>query len=181
MRSVRGWLSLFTKEGAPSAYGTGIFLASSEMDVITKVRPRIAKKWPCVRFTIVAPQAYEDEFRSESEVLWLEQLKSTPLRSLRTMRNRKFDLCVAVAAGRPTFRKLKMSSLFLNAKRVFIYNENGDSIAVDRAHWKPLFHHLLGRARGQRSFTLFWPFGLSYLLVRTGWLRLRAKFRTQKT
>jgi hypothetical protein len=177
---MRGWLSLFTNDTDPTAYKSGLFLASAEMDVITKVRPSMAKQWPRVNFTILAPQAYADEFRAEPEVLWLEQVRSTPLHTLRSLRSRKFDLCVVLLPGRPTFRKLKLSALFLNARRVIIYNENGDSIGMDRAHWKSLGAHLMNRATGPQPYTFFVPFGFSYLALRTFWLTLRAKFNAHK-
>lgn len=177
---MRGCLSPFTIERNPGAYRSGLFLASAELDVIGKVRPIMAKHWPHVNFTVVAPQGYAHEFGSEANVLWLERVKSAPLKSLRDLRRRKVDLCVVLWAGRPTFRKLKAAALFLNARRVVIYNENGDSVIMDAAHWMSLCTHILRRAKGHQPFTLFLPFGFSYLVVRTFWLSLRAKFNTHK-
>jgi hypothetical protein len=176
--AMRGCLSLLTKERG-TAYRTGLFLASAERDIIAKIRPRIPKQWPGVHFTIVAPQAYADEFQSESDVLWLEQVRAIPLRWLRTLRRRKFDLCIVLLAGRPTFRKLKMAVLLLNTKRIVVYNENGDSVIVDRDHWGKVCAHFMHRARRLRPYTFFVPFGITYLLLRTLWLTMRAKFKAR--
>jgi hypothetical protein len=163
-----------TKERG-TAYRSGLFLASAEKDVIAKVCSGIPKQWPGVRFTVVAPQDFADQFTSE-EVLWLEQVKASPLRSIQALRRRKFDLCIVLFAGRPTFRKLKMAAVLLNARRIVVYNENGDSVPVDRAHWGALCALLLHRAKRLRPYTFFVPFGLIYLLVRTFWLTVRTRF-----
>lgn len=173
---MRGWLSLFTTEPCASDYRTGLFVASAELDVIQRLHTELVQRWPTVEFTYLAPQGYAGEFCSGSEVLWLEQLRLHPVHSLLALRRRKFDLCVVLFAGRPTFRKLKLSALWLGARRIVLYNENGDSIVMDRAHWKQVLAHVGHRIRRARGLTLFYPAGFIYLGIRTLWLRTRSKF-----
>jgi hypothetical protein len=176
----RGWLSFLTIEPEVSTHRTGLFVASAELDVIQKVRPALVRRWPTVEFTFLAPEGYADEFGNESEVLWLEQLKLHPLKSLVTLRRRKFDLCVVMTAGRRTFRKLKVSTLWLNARRTVVYNENGDSIVMDRAHWKQMCAYVAYRVRRWRPVSFFYPIGFIYLSVRTFWLVVRSRFVGRK-
>jgi hypothetical protein len=177
---MRGWLSLLTMEPAESSHRTGLFVASAELDVVRKVHPSLVRRWPTVEFTYLAPEGYAGEFGGETEVLWLEQLKLQPLRSLATLRRRKFDLCVVLVAGRPTFRKLKVSSLWLNARRTVVYNESGDSIVMDRAHWNQLWAHVAYRVRRWRPVSFFYPIGFIYLGFRTFWLVTRSQFVGRK-
>ena len=172
---MRGFSSLFTKEGNARKYGTGLFVASAEADVISKAKPEIAKRWPAVKFTYLAAEGHADEFQGEKDVLWLERVKLTPLRSLAELRRRRFDLCIVLWSGRPTFRKLKLAPWLVNASRVVVYNEHGGSVVVDRVHWKQLLAHMSRRVRRSHPYTLFFPFGLVYLLGRTFWLSARAR------
>lgn len=177
---MRGWLSFLTIEPEAADHRTGLFVASAELDVIHRVHSVLAQRWPTVEFTYLAPEGFADEFRDESEVLWLEQLKMHPLRSLLTLRRRKFDLCVVLGAGRPTFRKLKASTLWLNARRTVVYNENGDSIVLDRAHWSQLCAHIAYRCRRSQPLSFFFPVGFIYLGARTFWLITRSRFISRK-
>ena len=172
---MRGFLSLLTKEGNPREYRTGLFVASAEPDVISKAKPEITKRWPAVKFTYLASEGYADEFQDEKDVLWLERVKLTPLRSLAELRRRRFDLCIVLWAGRPTFRRLKLTPWLVNAGRIVLYNEHGGSVVVDRVHWKQLLAHMSRRLRRSHRYTLFFPFGLGYLLARTFWLSARAR------
>jgi len=176
---MRGWLSFLTIEPRGSAYRTGLFVASAEMDVIRRVHPALAQRWPTVEFTCLAPEGFASEFCDEREVLWLEQLKLHPLRSLSALRRRKFDLCVVLSAGRPTFRKLRFSTLWLNARRIVMYNENGDLIVMDRAHWNEFCAHVAYRI-GRWPLSFFYPMGFIYLGVRTLWLIARSRFVARK-
>jgi hypothetical protein len=173
---MRGWLSFLTTEPVAASHRAGLFVASAELDIVRRAHAALVRRWPAVKFTYLAPEAYAGEFGDESEVLWLEQLKRHPLRSLVTLRRRKFDLCVVLSAGRPTFRKLKLSTLWLNARRTVVYNENGDSIVMDRAHWSQLCAHVAHRVRRARPVSFFYPIGFIYLSVRTFWLVARSRF-----
>ena len=172
---MRGWLSFLTTERAAASHRTGLFVASAELDIVRRAHPALVRRWPTVKFTYLAPEGYASEFGDESEVLWLEQLKLHPLQSLATLRRRKFDLCVVLSSGRPTFRKLKLSTLWLNARRTVVYNENGDSIFVDRAHWSQLCAHVAHRVKRLRPLSFFYPIGFIYLSVRTFWLVARSR------
>ena len=172
---MRGWLSFLTTEPAAASHRTGLFVASGELDIVRRAHPALVRRWPAVKFTYLAPEGYAGEFGDESEVLWLEQLKLHPLRSLVTLRRRKFDLCVVLSTGRPTFRKLKLSTLLLNARRTVVYNENGDSIVLDRAHWSQLWVHVAYRVKRLRPLSFFYPIGFIYLSVRTFWLVARSR------
>jgi hypothetical protein len=177
---MRGSFSLFTSETIPAKYRSGLFIVSAELDVVCKVYPALLKRWPEVRFTTLAPRGYANEFSCEKEILWLEDLKVRPLRSLLALRRRRFDLCVVLFAGRPTFRKLKLSSFLLNAGRIVFYNENGGSIVIDRQHWGQLLAHLAHRTARLHPSAFFFPCGFLYLLMRTLWLIMRAKLVGRK-
>jgi hypothetical protein len=177
---MRGWSSVLTIERNPANYRNGLFVASAELDVVLQVRPALIRRWPHVQFAILAPHGYASEFTGESEVLWLEDLKAKPLRSLLALRRRRFDLCVVLFAGRPTFRKLKLAVWLLNAERVIFYNEHGGSVVVDRKHWKQVLAHAAYRVGRFRFFSLFFPAGFVYLGVRTMWLIARAKLVSRK-
>lgn len=172
---MRGALSLFTSESIPGEYRAGLFIASAELDVVSKAYPALLKRWPAVRFTILAPRGYAGEFSSGMDILWLEDLKAKPFRSLLALRRTQFDLCVVLFAGRPSFRKVKLSSFLLNARRIVFYNENGGSIVLDRRHWGQLLAHLCRRSARFRPSAFFFPIGFLYLLMRTVWLTMRAK------
>lgn len=172
---MRGWLSLLTTESHAVDYHTGLFVASAELDIIEKVRPALVRRWPAVEFTCLAPQGFAREFCGEAEVLWLEQLKLHPWRALLALRRRKFDLCVVLFTTRPTFRKVKLSAFWLNTRRTVLYNENGDSIVIDRAHWKQLLALVAYRIRVW-PVSLFYPLGFLYLGIRTLWLIIRSRF-----
>jgi hypothetical protein len=176
---MRGWLSLLTIEPISPDHHTGLFVASAELDVIRKVRPALVQRWPAVEFACLAPQGFAPEFSGETDVLWLEQLKLHPFQSLFALRRRKVDLCVVLFTARPTFRKLKLSAFWLNARRTVLYNENGDSIVIDRAHWKQGLALLGGRIR-RPGRSLFYPVGFLYLGIRTLWLITRSKLAGRK-
>ena len=180
INAMRGWLSFLTIEREACGHRTGLFVASAELDVIQRVRPALSQRWPTVEFTYLAPEGFAGEFHNDREVLWLEQLKLHPLRSLFALRRRKFDLCIVLSAGRPTFRKLKFSTLWLNARRTVVYDENGGSIVMDRAHWKQMCAHVAQRVGRSRSLSFFYPIGFIYLSLRTSWLIARSRFSARK-
>ena len=177
---MRGWFSVFTIERNPARYRTGLFVASAELDVVLQAHPALMKRWPHVRFALLAPHVYANEFTGATDVLWLEDFKAKPLHALLALRRRRFDLCVALFAGRPTFRKLKLAVWLLNAERIVFYNEHGGSIVVDRRHWRQVLAHAGRRMRRLRSFSLFFPVGFLYLVIRTTWLTARAKLVSRK-
>jgi SAM-dependent methyltransferase len=135
---MRGFFSFFSKESDLRRYRTGVFVATAENDVIAKILPALPKRFPQVSFTFLAPQAYAELFSSVGETVWIEEIKSKPVRWLASLRSRKFDLCVVLFTGRRTYRKAKFAALLLNARRTIAYDETGDSFELDRAHWKLL-------------------------------------------
>lgn len=181
---MRGWFSLFTKLGDPRTYQNGIFVASAEPDVMTKVLPALHKRFPKVSFTFLASRAYAERFSwmgeafNKAEVLWIEEMKANPIRSLAALRKRRFDLCIVVLPGRPTFLMSKLAAFWLNTRKILVYNENGDSFSVDRADWRYLLWHARFRLRKLPSMSFFYPFGFTYLLGRTLWLYVRSKVLT---
>lgn len=173
---MRGCFSLLSKEHDLGRYGTGIFVASAEDDVIARVLPTLPRYFPHVSFTFVVAKGYAELFSSAGEILWLEDIKASPTRWLAFLRKRRFDLCIVLCVGRPTYRKTKLAALLLNARRTIVYNEYGDSFLLDRAHWKALLAHVGRRAYKCRLGTLLFPIGLIYLACRTLWLSARARY-----
>src|SRR5690242_2394978 len=99
---MRGWLSLFTNLGDVRMYRTGVFVASAEPDVMAKVLPELCRRFPRVSFTFLTSRAYTEqspwmrEALNNRETLWIEALKSHPIRSLVTLRRQQFDLCIVL-------------------------------------------------------------------------------------
>ncbi len=171
---MRGCFSLLTREADVNRYRTGIFVASAEPDVISKVLVELERKFPQLTFTYLAPFMYRDLLMGRGEAVWIDDVKAHPARSLRELRERKFDVAFLVLAGRPTFRKAKLAGFLLNPRRLVICTEDGSSFLADRAHWKAMLRHI--RARWKRypaGAVLFVPFGFLYLAGRTLWLRRR--------
>jgi hypothetical protein len=182
---MRGLLSLLIRGRDSSDYRTGVFVASAEPDIIAKVLPEIRRRFPQVSFSFLASQAYAELFPwmrevfGKQEVLWIEQVKANPVRGLVALRKRQFDLCMMLWSGRPTFRVTKLAAFSLNARRFIVYNEDGDSLLLDRTNWKYIIAHVSARVRRWRPKSLF-PFGFFYLLGRTLWLRTRGRFLARR-
>jgi len=120
------------------------------------------------------PQSYPQLTSPERERLCFEDLKTAPLRSLMSLRRRRFDICVLELVGSRSFRNWKMAGLLLNARRVLIYTDEQSCFVLDRSHLKTFYRHLRRRYRSwPSSSVLFVPFGVLYLLARTAWLILR--------
>ena len=175
---MRGILSVFSKERGLAQYRTGVFLATAEEDVIAKVLPALSTQFPNVAFTFLVPDCRAELFSSAGKTLWMDEIKADPLRWLASLRKRRFEVCVVLSAGRPTYRKTKLAAFLLNARRMVIYTEGGDQLIVDRANWRSLLKY--GLRRLQQScgrMTLLFPIGFAYLLGRTLWLSTRAGLR----
>jgi hypothetical protein len=171
---MRGWLSFFSKERDLVRYRTGVFVASAEPDVFQNALATLEERFPHVLFTFLVPQRYA-ELSWLGEVIWIEEIKASPVRWLASLRRRRLDLCVVLLAGRPTFRKTKCMAWLLNARRTIIYDEHGDSFVLDRANWKALLKHIGRRLYTYRPGFLFLPVGFIYLVGRSLWLSTRAK------
>src|ERR1700740_1138737 len=137
---MRGLFSLLTKEDELPAYRTGIFVASAEPDVVARVFPILQEQFPEVSFAFLVSRAYAELFPwmagvwGSAEVVWIDQIKANPIRWLIALRKRRFDLCVMLWSGRPTFRMSKIAALLLKARRVIVCDENRDSVVLDRTN-----------------------------------------------
>jgi hypothetical protein len=182
---LRGLLNLLVRGRDSSDYRTGVFVASAEPDVIAKVLPEIRERFPDVSFSFLASQAYAEMFPWMKDifggqgVLWIEEVKANPVRGLVALRKRKFDLCIMLWSGRQTFRVSKIAAFCLNARKMIVYDENGDSFVLDRTNWKYMLARATSRLRKWRPASLY-PFGLAYLLGRTLWLSARGHFLARK-
>jgi hypothetical protein len=182
---MRGWLSLLTKVHDLGTYRSCVLVATAEPDVMTKVLPALHKRFPKVSFTFLASGPYADHFSSmgeafnKGEVLWIERMKTNPIRSLTALRRRRFDLCIVVWPGRPTFLMSKVAAFWLNTRKILVYNENGDSFSIDRSNWRRVLAHARSRLRKFPSESFFYPLGFTYLLGRTLWLYARSKSLTR--
>jgi hypothetical protein len=179
---MRGWFSLLTKRNDLGTYRTGLFIGSAEPDVIAKILPLIREHFPNVSFTYLMSRAYAENFSwigqtpKGADVLWIESLKASPMRSLIYLRKRRFDVCIVMWQGRPTFLMTKAAAFWLNTQKLVIYNENGNAVPIDRTHWRYVLAHARLRLRKFPSVSLFYPFGFSYLLGRTLCLYIRSQF-----
>lgn len=169
---MRGWLSVLTRERDLKRYQSGVFVTTSTPDVTRFVIRELARYFPAVSFTIIAPESYGDLLPAGEEKIWLEQVKARPVRLLAWLRRRRFDLCVFVADGQPIFRKAKLSAFVLNAHRTVIFNGQGDYVLLDRRRLGTLASHFVLRFRLR---PLLVPLGIVYLVVRTLCLRTRAQ------
>jgi hypothetical protein len=179
---MRGWFSLLSKDRGTERYSTGVFVATAEPGLVSTIVRRLPERFPRVTFTFLAPQFYSQTISFQSEALWFEDIKTNPLRSLIDLRKGRFDICVAILDGGPSFRKWKIAAFFLNARRIFVYDENYNCLAVDRAQLWKLWRHFAMRRKQWSSFSLlFFPIGLSYLLARTMWMISAARLRRTST
>jgi hypothetical protein len=184
---MRGWLSLFTRTNDLGTYRTCVFVASAEPDLIAKILPSLHEHFPKISFTYLTSLAYAERFPwmanafKNGDVLWIESLKANPIRSLGSLRKRRFDLCIAVWNGRPTFLMSKVAAFWLNTRKLLVYDENGNAFAVDRENWKHMLAHVRFRLRKFPSVSLFYPLGFPYLLGRTLYLYARGKILTRTT
>lgn len=174
---MRGCLSFLGKERDLGRYRTGVFVASAEQDVLERVLPILPEQFADVSFTFLAPRGYAELFSSATEVVWAEEIKASPVRSLRFLRRRRFDLCIVLFAGRPTYRKTKLAALLLNSRRTIIYNKDADWFCLDRAHWKTLLTHIGRRPHRRHLGPLLSSLGFLYLAGRTLWLSAGARLR----
>lgn len=178
---MRGCLSFFSKEADLTQYRTGVFVASSEPDVIHKALPMLEKRFPQISFIFLVPRGYAEPFRWPGQVIWMEQIKTSPLRWLASFRKRRFDLCIVLFGGRPTFRKTKLAALLLNARSTIVNTESGDSFLLNRASWETLVIHVRRRMHKYRPGMFLLPLGFVYLTGRTLWLTARAKYWARGT
>jgi len=182
---MRGLLSLLVRGRDSSDHRTGVFVASAEPDVIAKVLPKIRERFPQVSFSFLVSQAYAELFPwmrdvfGKQEVLWIEQIKANPVRRLAALRKQKFDLCIMLWSGRPTFRVSKIAAFCLKARKMIVYDEKGDSFILDRTSWKYMLARASSRLPKWRPVSLY-PFGFVYLLGRTLWLSARGHFLARK-
>jgi hypothetical protein len=175
---MRGWSSLLSKERGTESYSTGIFVATAEPSLVGTIVRHLPERFPHLTLTCLAPRSYGETVSLQGETLWFEEIKANPLRSLIDLRRRRFDICVAILDGGPSFRKWKIAAFFLNARRILIYDENYDCLAVDRAQMWKLCRRFAMRRRPWPSFALlFFPIGFSYLLARTMWMISAARLR----
>jgi len=171
-----GFFSILTREDDLKKYGKGVFLATADPRLVSNVLSLVRSQLPNANFTYIAPESYRDLICFPGETICFEELKHSPLRSLRRLRSKRFDACVSVFAGGPAFRKWKLVPFLLNVRRIVVCNESGDSFPLDRAHWRNLYRHLkLRRQQWPNSSLLFVPFGFCFLLARTAWLIGRAR------
>lgn len=180
---MRGWLTVTTRENSLSTYRTGILVASAEPELVKIVHDHIRSRFPVLDLAFLAPSSYGEFLVGLGQRFWIDEMKRHPARSLSELRKHEFDLAFVLLDGRPTFRKAKIAAFLLNSRRVIIYTGDGNSIVVDRAHWKALlqFWHNRGKAFRLGS-VLFIPFGFLYLLARTVWLcRRRQKVNRPAT
>jgi hypothetical protein len=167
---MRGWFSLFGNDRGTEDYSSGIFIATAEPSIANAILRDLPERFPKVKFTCLAPRSYAEAVPFQGERQWFEETKTTPLRSLIKLRKRRFDICVAILAGSPAFRKWKIAAFCLDVRRIIVFDEASGCSAVDRMHLWNLFRHMLKRRRWPSSELLFFPFGFSYLLVRTAWM-----------
>jgi hypothetical protein len=174
---MRGWPTLFTKftKEQGGRYRTGILVASAEPDSVRGVLQKAQLDFPDVAFSFLAPRAYQDIVVKKKMVVWLEDAKRSPLGWLLRTRRQRFDLAILVWAGQPTFRKAKLAGLLLNPCRWVIYDENDQTIIVDRANWKRLLRLIATRWSRHRPGPLLHPVGWIYLLLTTIGLVRRTK------
>ena len=171
-----GFFSILTREDDLKQYGKGVFLATAEPSLVSNVLSRVVSQLPNAKFTYIAPESYRELISFPGETICFEELKQSPLRSLRRLRGKRFDTCVSVFGGGPAFRKWKLVPFLLNVQRIVVCNERGDSFPLDRGHWRNLYRHLkLRHKQWPNSTLLFVPFGFCFLLARTAWLVGRAR------
>ena len=168
---MRGFFSLLTQERDASDYQTGIFVASSDPDITTLGLTALEERLKYVSLSFVAPTSYRNLIPPRSEFLALETLKTRGFRAIRDLRARQLDFCVVLLTGQPTFRKAKIAALLLKTRRLYIFNEECELVALDRSHLGYVFWHLSLRF-GRKVKKLLFPFGFLYLLWHTARLRL---------
>ena len=169
---MRGLSNLLTRERDPGRYRTGVFLATAAPRVVEPIVLRLSEVFPLVRFVIIAPQQFVKSFRCPGKVVVFEEIKSAPLRSLLELRKQRFDICVAVFTDDLTFRRGRLMSLFLNVRRLFVFNQYGDWFVCDRKHWRDLYASFRRSRKPRRYFFLV---GAIYLLVRGSFWALRGR------
>src|ERR1700737_862868 len=130
---MRGWFSLLSKDRGTERCSTGVFVATADPGLVSTIVRHLPERFPHVTFTSLAPQSYRETISFQGETLWFENIKTNPLRSLVDLRRRRFDICVAILDGGPSFRKWKIAAFFLTARRILIYDEIYDCLAVDPA------------------------------------------------
>jgi hypothetical protein len=161
-------VSLYLRDTGVDNQSTGVFLASAEPTLIASIVSRLPDQFPTVSFTCMSPEVYRESICFPGSMVTFQDVKQSPLQWLRVLRRRRFDVCVAVFGGGPSFRKWKLIPFLLNARQIFIYNENGESFVVGWRQRKNLYRHLkLRRGQWPNSGWLFIPFGFCYLLIRT--------------
>lgn len=174
---MRGWFSLLSQDRGTEHYSTGVFVATAEPSLVSTIVRHLPERFPHVTFTCLAPQSYSETISFPGETLWFEDIKKTPLHWLIELRSRRFDICVAILAGCPSFRKWKIAAFLLSVRRILIYDENYHCFAADRARLWKFCRDFLVRRQWPSTALLFVPIGFSYLLARTVWMICAARFR----
>ena len=169
---MRGLSNLLTRERDPGRYRTGVFLATAAPGIVQSIVLRLSNTFPLVRFVFITPQQFAKSFQYPGQVIAFEEIKSAPLRSLLELRKQRFDICVAVFADDKTFGRSRLMALFLNVRRIFIFNEYGDWFGCDRKHWRNLYASWRRSRKPRRSLFLL---GAIYLLVRGSYWSLRRR------
>src|SRR5579872_2403907 len=169
---MRGLFSFFSADTGFSDFHTALVVLSADPDTAKWALTATRTRFPYLHFTFVAPEAYRAMLPPESGLVSLEQAKRSPLRFVREIRSRNFDLCIVLHPGRPSFRKAKILPFFVNARRILIYNEEGEFIPLSRHHSAHLFRHFGSRAARKLRW-LALPCAMAYLALRT--LRLQSR------
>lgn len=169
---IRGLATIFTRERYLARYRSGILITTSTPEVVKAVAEHVRARFPQLALTLLMPQSFCSG-SSDAEIVTFEEVKQSPLRGVMRLRRRRFDVAIVIFSRDRCFRRSRLAAFALNARRVIIYNESCDSFVLDRQHWKAFSDHLVGTWRAP---SLFIPFGLMYLLVRTCWLLGKARF-----
>jgi hypothetical protein len=171
---MRGLFSLLTRGRNSSDYKTGIFVASSDPDVTTLALAKVNEQLSHLSFAFVAPRLYAKMLPKQRELIALDTIKAQVPRSVVQLRARRFDLCVVLLPGRPSFSKAKLLAFLLNTRRIFVFNEHNEFIPLDASHLSYLPWHLTLRL-WRRAKKILVPFGIPYLVYQALKLKLRAR------
>jgi hypothetical protein len=103
---------------------------------------------------------------------------------LKELRARGHNILGIICSGEPILSKWKWIFVARIPAKVFILNENGDYLWLDRAHLGTIAHFILFRAglTGAAAVPtlvrlLCFPLSLTYLLLYAGFVHLRRKIR----
>ena len=103
---------------------------------------------------------------------------------VRELRQRRYTVTSMICSGEPIMTKWKWMLAFRLPGKVFLLNENGDYLWMDRGHLDVLTHFVLFRlglagagAVATIGRLVLFPFSLLYLLAFAGMVHLRRKAR----